>query len=184
MILQRKPFMIVVLMCTVFLVLHTAFGEEQVLQKTKKAAVVDGVVQPNEYSFTYEADEINLYLNWIQGKLYAAIIADTNGWVGIGFNSQKMNDADILIGYVKGGETSFQEQIGKGHKHRDKDLPYLKSFSLKESGGKTTLEVELIDNLVIKTGQKTLPIIIAFGDADSFSSYHRVKKSLAIALKK
>jgi hypothetical protein len=183
MISQSKLLILLILICAIFIITHSAMGEEQALQKTKDTATVDGVVQSNEYSFSYEVDKIKLYLNWTQGKLYAAILVDTNGWVAIGFNSQKMNDADILIGFVRGGETSFKEQAGAGHKHRDKDLPYLKSFSLKESGGKTTLEVELLDNGVIKRGQKTLPIIVAFGDADSFSSYHRMKKSLNIALK-
>ena len=183
MISKSNLLILSILMFAIIIVTHSAMGEEQALQKTKDAAVVDGVVQPNEYSFSYEIDKIKLYLNWTKGKLSAAILVDTNGWVGIGFNSQKMNDADILIGFVKGGETSFKEQVGAGHKHKDKDMPYFKSFSLKESGGKTTLEVELLDNGVIKRGQKTLPIIVAFGDADSFSSYHRMKKSINIALK-
>ena len=104
MTLKRKPFMLVVIICAVFLVLYTALGEELILQKTKKPAVINGVVQPNEYSLSYETDGMILYLNWIKGTLYAAIMADTNGWVGIGLNAKKMDEADILIGFVKGGE--------------------------------------------------------------------------------
>ena len=171
-----------ILLYAVFFASYSAIGQEQTLKKTKDTAVVDGLVKYNEYSFTYEVEKMKFYLNWTKGKLHAALIVDTNGWVGIGFNSQKMDDADIFIGFVRDGNPSFNEQVGLGHRHKDTDLPYLKSVALKESGGKTTLELELLDNGVIKPGQKTLPIIIAFGDADSLSSYHTMRNSFSVKL--
>jgi len=53
-----------------------------------------------------------------------------------------MEDAEILIGYVKGRNAILQEHRGKGHKHAENALGYVKNYALDETSGQTTLEVE------------------------------------------
>jgi hypothetical protein len=51
--------------------------------------------------------------------IYAALRADTNGWGGIDFKSNKMDKAEILIGCCKEGKGRLFEQLGQGRKHTE-----------------------------------------------------------------
>lgn len=162
--------------------MHRAQAGETVLKQTAKAATVDGIVEIDEYSYSYNYKQLSLYLNKTSERLYAAVTAETEGWVGVGFDSSKMDNADIIIGYIQDGKTLIKEQKGSGKKHIDSDIPYVKSYAMKESSGKTTLEVELILQDVIKRGQKTLSMIMAYGKSDSLSKYHKLRAAVEIEL--
>ena len=160
----------------------SAYGADGVLKTDTGKPVVDGVVENGEYGYSYETEDMTLLLSRSPGIINAALVARTEGWVGIGFKSSVMDDAEILIGYVKGGKAAYKEQIGTGKRHKDKDLAWVKSLVLSESGGKTTLEVELVEKGVVDPGSESLSLIIAFGNNDSFSSFHRMKKGLTVEL--
>lgn len=177
----RLPFLSSFTLC--LLVFSFAYGEEALLKTETKGPVVDGDVQNGEYSFSYELQEMILHLNRSTRKFNAALEAQTEGWVGIGFNSSVMNDAEILLGYFSDGKASYREQVGKGRRHKDKELPWVKTVALSESGGKTTLEIELDPEGVIDPGGDTVSIIIAFGEEDSFNSYHKRRKGVTVQLK-
>jgi len=161
----------------------SVYGDEGILKTGTKNPVVDGVVGKQEYSYSYETNKMTLYLNRSSHTINAALVAQTEGWVGIGFKSSVMDSSEILIGYVRDGEQSYKEQIGVGKRHRDEKLPGVRSLVLTESGGKTTLEVELAEEVVLESGDESLSLIIAFGEKDSFSSYHRMRKGLTVNLK-
>jgi hypothetical protein len=162
----------------------TAASADDVLSISATKVTVDGTINPQEYTYTYAAKGLTLSLTRTASSLYAAVNADTTGWVTIGFKSDKMNNAEILIGYVKDGKGSLFEQLGQGRKHSDTNIPYVKSFALTESSGKTSLEVELDAKGVISAGQKTLPLITAFGGDDTVTSYHKARTSVTVQLGK
>jgi hypothetical protein len=143
---------------------------------------VDGVIRPEEYTYVHETKGLKLYLARTSSSVYAALAADTTGWVGIGFKSDKMNNAEILIGYVKDGKGSLFEQLGKVHTHNDKNIPYVETFALTESSSATFLEVELDAKGVVSSGQKTLPLIVAYGGDDTITSYHKARASVTVKL--
>ena len=142
------------------------------LKKTTNDTVVDGVVRPDEYSYSREFKDSTLHVNWSGGKVYIALTAKTEGWVGVGYGSKMMNNSYILIGYVDRGTPVFKEQVGRGHKHTDTDTQYVQSFEMSEKSGSTTLEMALDEDDIILSGQRSIDFIIAYGKNDSFSQYH------------
>lgn len=160
----------------------SAYAEGPVLKQTANEITVDGIAGPGEYTFLYDFKQLSLRLNRTSERLYAAVTAETGGWVGVGLNSSKMNKADIIIGYFSKGKAVIEEQRGFGHKHKDNKIPYVVSYAINETSGKTTLEVEFVLKDVIKPGQKTLSMIMAFGASDSLRGYHKQRSTVNVKL--
>ena len=93
-----------------------------------------------------------------------------------------MNNAEILIGCGKDEKESLFEQLGQGRTHNDKNIPYLKSFTLTESSNATSLEVELDAIGLLTPGQKTIPLVVAYGGDDTVTSYHKARASVHVKL--
>ncbi len=150
-----------------------------------KKPSVDGVIQTGEYSFSQDFDgQITLYASRTPTTLYLAVVGNTSGWVAIGLG-QRMDGADIFMGYVKGGKVYFKPQVGSGHSHHDAPASVadtLLSYALKERGGKTTLEVALKAGAYIKSGQRTLDLIFSMGDSGSFNQYHSYRNLTSLNL--
>ncbi len=115
----------------------SAYAEGPVLKQTANEITIDGIVGPGEYTFLYDFKQLSLRLNRTSERLYAAVTAETGGWVGVGLNSSKMNKADIIIGYFSKGKAVIKEQRGFGNKHKDNKIPYVVSYAINETSGKT-----------------------------------------------
>ncbi len=163
------PVVVILAMCVTA---GTAFAFENKLKNASNKTVVDGTIHKNEYSYAYTFQDMELYLNKNGGNLYIAASVKTDGWISVGFNSNVMNNAYILIGYVENGAPVFKEQEGAAHKHVDTDMSIVQSYKIKESRGSTVLEVGLKERDVIKNGKENLEMILAYGEKDSFKSYH------------
>ncbi len=165
-----------------------AFGQSETLAVTTNKPVVDGVVNPNEYSFSKDYKDLVLYVSRTADSLYVAVVGNTTGWVAFGLGSLKMDGANIFIGYVqKDGKVQFKPQAGRGHIHRDTTQEVtssIVSYAMKEAGGKTTLEVELKPALYVKAGQATLDMIYAVGTEDSFVPGHMFRGWITLKLAK
>ena len=161
----------------------SSFSEE-VLSITGDNTVVDGAIDENEYScqVSLDKDRMILYLNWSEEKLSVAVEAETTGWIGVGFNSLRMNGAVILIGYIEGTETAFRLDIGKGHSHSISTQDDLLGYSLTEKYGRTVMEAELTPGNYIRSGQSDLSVILAYGGKDSFRSIHRFRTAVKVKL--
>ena len=162
--------------------IQRAYAEGPVLEQTTNEVTVDGIIRSGEYSYLYEIKKLSLRLNRTSDSFYAAVTAETDGWVAVGLNSSEMNKADIIIGYFSKGKEVIKEQRGFRHKHKDNDIFYVKSYAVGETSGKTTLEVELVSKDVIKPGQKTLSMIMAFGRSDSLKTFHKRRASVTVKL--
>ena len=148
--------------------------------------VLDGIIKNKEYSVSIDFKGGKLFISRHKNRLYAGITARTDGWVAIGFNSLRMNNADIIIGYVKGNSKIVKLQRGSGRSHRDYDIPYVLKYNIDENNGNTSLEVE------VKIGDKPedlkfksdlLNMIIAYGKNDDIRSHHTFRKSVKVKLK-
>jgi len=146
---------------------------------------VDGTVTANEYSYSHDFDQqMTLYASRTATTLYLAVVANTRGWVGVGVGP-KMDGADIFMGFVKDGKVSFKPQLGKGHGHKDAPADVsdtVQKSAMKQSGGKTTLEIALKADAYIKKGQSTLDLIFAMGDQASYTPYHSYRNMTTLAL--
>jgi hypothetical protein len=153
-----------------------------ILKKTSTKVTVDGKADPAEYTYAYETKGLRLLLTRTGNSLYAAVTADTTGWVGIGFKAKKMDKSEILVGYFKDGKGNLFEQLGSGHTHSDQKIPYVNTYALTETANTTTLELELDANGILSPGQKSFPMILAFGGDDTVTSYHKSRTGIDVPL--
>ncbi|HUT64985.1 MAG TPA: hypothetical protein VMZ05_02430 [Spirochaetota bacterium] len=105
--------------------------------------MVDGVAGNEEYIYSYETNKMTLYQKPLFCTINAALVAQTEGWVGMGFKSSVTDGTEILIGYVRDGTQSYTEQIGVGKRHKDEKLPWVRSLVLSESAVKPPLRSSL-----------------------------------------
>ncbi len=113
--------------------------------------------------------------------MYLAVSAPTTGWVSVGFGSERMDGADLFLGFMSGGKPSFTQQLGSAHTHRQLPKPLEVRDALREAGGVTTLEIAVKADEVIG-GKKELWVLVAYGADDSFASYHLARGSLKLKL--
>jgi hypothetical protein len=154
------------------------------LTVTDKTPVIDGSVAAGEYSFTQDFTNSSLYAARSKDTVSLAFKAGVTGWVAIGTGSTVMNNADIIIGYVKDGQPQIKQQLGAGHGHQDtnKADSGILGMAIKEENNATTLEVSLRASSLIKAGQKELPLILAYSTQDSFMVRHSFRTAVVLQL--
>ena len=75
----------------------------------------DGVITDNEYSKVQTLGELEVYSRIDGDSVRMALKAKTNGFVAIGFDpSERMKDADIILGFVKDGKTVVNDMYSTG----------------------------------------------------------------------
>jgi hypothetical protein len=165
-----------------------AFGQAKALATTTNKTVVDGVVNPAEYSFSQDFGELSLYANRTTDALYLGLVGNTTGWVSVGLGSLKMDGSTIFIGFVgSDGKVQFKPQAGSGHSHKDPGADVaatIISYAMKEAGGKTTLEIALKPPAYIKAAQSALQVIYAQGTEKSYIPRHMFRGAVSIPLAK
>jgi hypothetical protein len=150
-----------------------------------QAAQYDHEVKDKKITFAWKVDG---------DKLAVKLAAETDGWVGIGFNPSKdMKDANFILGYVKDGETKITDDFGDSeYTHApDEKVGGTSDVTLvggTEVGGITTLEF----TLPLKSTDKNDGVLNADGDTlvllaystgrDSFKSKHTYRTELKINL--
>lgn len=153
-----------------------------------------GQVLAAEYEHTIEAKDIAFSWKIDGDKLAGKIAAKTDGWVGVGFNpSQKMKDANYVIGYVKDGEVTVVDEFGTtstGHKNDD-DLGGTNDVTVvggTEEGGVTTIEFIIpLQSADEKDGKLEVDgdtvVLLAYGAGrDSLKSKHKFRTSMTVNL--
>lgn len=149
------------------------------------SAEYDHTIEAKDMSFSWKIDGANL-----AGK----ISAKTDGWVGVGFNpSEKMKDANFVLGYVKDGEAKIVDEFGTtstGHKNDD-ELGGKTDVTLvggTEEGGMTTIEFVLpLQSGDEKDGTLSVDgdtvVLLAYGSGrDSFKSKHKFRTTMTVNL--
>jgi hypothetical protein len=164
------------------------FGQAKSLAITTNKTVVDGVVNAGEYSFTQDFGQLSLSVNRTADALYLAVVGSTTGWVSVGLGSLKMDGATMFMGFVgANGKVQFKPVLGSGHSHKDAGGDVsgtIISSAVKESGGKTTLEIAVRPAAYIKSGQSTLQIIFAEGTEKSFIPHHMFRGAISLPFAK
>jgi len=120
--------------------------------------------------------------------------AETDGWVAIGFNpSEKMKDANFILGYVKRGKTVVADHFGiTAHQHKsDKKLggkENITNIEGHEKDGITTISFSIpldsgdeTDQVLSMDGETT--VLLAYGSGrDSFRTRHKFRTALKVNL--
>jgi len=150
-----------------------------------QAAQYDHEVKDKNISFAWKVDGTTLAVK---------LAAETDGWVGIGFNPKKdMKDANFILGYVKDGQAKISDEFGdKENSHTlDKKLGGTDDVTLiggSEVGGVTTIEF----TIPLKSADKNdtsinvdgdTKVLLAYGAGrDSFISKHVYRTELHVNL--
>lgn len=168
----------------------TAAEKKPLISEKTVAWKADGVINDNEYSKVQTVGELEVYSRIDGDTVRLALKAKTNGFVAIGFDpAQRMNEADIIIGYVKDGKAFVADMfsIGPTGPHPPDDQQGGRNdvtvFGGSKKDGVTIIELErkLVTgdprDKAIKTGDNK--IIWAIGDAETFTGRH-VKRGAGV----
>jgi len=115
--------------------------------------------------------------------LYGMVSAPTSGWVAVGFDpTNQMADANIIIGYVDGGMVSIRDDFGTSSTSHASDTSLGGTDNIMDPGGMeengdTMISFKIPLNSTDMYDQELIPgenytIILAYGSADNFTSYH------------
>lgn len=111
------------------------------------APVADGTVSPGEYRHALTDSTTGMVVSWQNDAttLHVGLVAPGVGWLAIGFDPiHKMEGANIIIGYVKGGVLTIDDQYGSGPQGHAADAhDDILSSGGREAGGKTTMEFSI-----------------------------------------
>jgi hypothetical protein len=158
--------------------------------------VADGVIGEGEYA--HETEAAGVTLRWANDDeyLYAALEAQTEGWVAVGFDPEdRMKGANFIFGYVSGGQTSIHDMFGTrpfgpGSHPSDEQLGgqnHVAAFGGIEEGGRTIVEFKIpLDSgdeydKPLRAGS-TYPILLAVGSSDSIEMYHAGRDYSEVAI--
>ncbi len=143
------------------------------LTRMQNRPKVDGVIGADEYTTTIDFPGIRIGLSLGADTLFVGMSAETEGWLGIGFNPKKtMDGAVIFIGFLTGKKAQLKVQKGVEWTHMDLNADILSLFAMSEEDGKTFMELALKPASLIAKGQKELGIIAAYGASKDFTSAH------------
>lgn len=158
--------------------------------------VATAVTGANAADYAHEVKDKNIGFAWtVDGdKLAVKLWAETEGWVGIGFNpSEKMKDANYVLGYVKKGEAKIIDEFGDSNTSHKSDEKLGGSTDAAlvggtEEGGVTTIEFTMPldsgdkNDTVIDPNGDTI-VLLAYGAGrDSFKSKHKYRTTLKVNL--
>ncbi len=137
-----------------------------------------------EYQHSLDIETMNFSWSVDSDKLAVKLSAKTDSWVAIGFNpTNKMKNADIIIGYVKKGKVTIKDEFGvtaTTHKSDEKigGTDNVTVIGGSEEGGVTTIEFSIPLNsgdekdTVIDPNADTVVIFAHSKDRDSFRIKH------------
>lgn len=121
------------------------------------------------------------------------VSAAVRGWVAVGFNpSNKMKDADMLIGYVKDGVAHARDDFGTGTgSHAADEKVGGKNSIISFNGTEKDKHTSMTFVVPVDSGDpkdsKLTPgkhvVILAASNSDSFTGFHSKVAKLEIELK-
>jgi hypothetical protein len=162
----------------------------------------DGIVGENEYSQSMVLQSPRsdghsggrLEISWKNDaeNLYIALNGTTHGWMSIGFEpTEWMKDADMIVGYVKGNNTTVLDEYCTGNygPHRN-DTELGGTYDILEYGGKEYKNYTVIEFMRrMNTGDKfdkafvpgqNVSIIWAMASSKDLNAKHNVAAGTAV----
>ncbi|HSV56260.1 MAG TPA: DOMON domain-containing protein [Magnetospirillaceae bacterium] len=154
----------------------------QSLGPSARKPAADGFAGAGEYSFTAIRQDMSLHLSLSEdrGTLFAALEAPTTGWVAVGLGSLRMDGAFMVLGFDAAGQVSVREDTGVGRRHSPNPERRLTAQAVRESAGRTTLEIALPAAPFISGAG--LRLILAYGRGDNFTSMHASYAQIEVPL--
>jgi len=151
----------------------------------------------DEAQYTHKIALKGISFHWkaVDNLLHVKLIAETTGWVGIGFNPTKnMLNANFIIGYVKNGEPKVADHFGISERQHKSDPKLggkkdVTDISGKEEKGITEIKFAIpldsgdANDRPLSLNSDTI-VLLAYGAGrDSFRSRHKFRTTLRVNLK-
>lgn len=159
-------------------------------------ALAGSVGQLLAADYQHEVQDKDISFSWsvVGEELAVKIAAKTEGWVGIGFNpSNKMKDANYVLGYVKNGKAEISDDFGTRENAHESDEKLGGTSDVvlvggSEEGGITTIEFTMpldsgdaYDRPIQVDGDTIVQLAYGAG-RDSFLSKHKYRTSMVVNL--
>ena len=153
-----------------------------------------GFVSAAEYTHQFEDKKMSVAWKVDGENLLVKMSAETEGWVGIGFNPTKMmKDANFVLGYVKKGKAKIIDEYGtseKAHKNDEKlgGTTDVELISGTEEDGVTTIEFSMPlmsddpNDQNLDVDGNTIVLLAYGGGRDSFKSRHKYRGTFNVNL--
>lgn len=158
-------------------------NEEASSSGTDASSNQQSTSEDSQGSSTVSAEGITL--NWtVEGDSATFTLeAPTTGWVAVGFNpTRMMQDANLIIGYVKDGEAAIRDDFGNYFTSHNADRNMggsddIADFHGSESEGTTSLTFTIPLDSGDEYDQPLTPgedvdLILAYGNSDDFHTIH------------
>jgi len=154
---------------------------------------IDGEITQGEYQNKIQlGDQFDLSWSIDNEIIFFGIIAETNGWLAIGFEpSTLMNNADMIFSWVESNGSTITldcYSTGKYGPHPP-DIDLGGTNDILESNGSETIKTTIEFSRKLKTGDifdkeillnQSMNVIWAFGDTDDFLDKHSSIGSVVI----
>ena len=111
------------------------------MARTQEPLTVDG--SPSGYpAATVQVATADIHLAHDGNYLYVHMEGEIQGWVSVGFNTSggEMNGANMILGYLDGGDPAFRDDVGWGLNHSEADVTALEDFYLSYQEGTAVME--------------------------------------------
>ena len=151
-------------------------------------------VSAAEYQHSLDAEKMTFSWSVGSDQLAVKLSAPTTSWVAVGFNpSNKMKDADIIIGYVKNGKVTISDEFGIAATQHKGDSSVGGQDNVTVVGGSEEGDVTVIEfSIPLNSGDKKDHVIDPNGDTvvilayaegrDSFRVKHKFATTLTVNL--
>ena len=156
--------------------------------------MVPSLIGAQDYAHTIEVEKIRFDWRIEKDQLHVQLKAETEGWVGIGFNpSDKMKDADFIMGYVKKGKVKVADHFGVASTQHKEDTRIGGTSDVSNAEGSEKegfteirftipLKTEDAKDKAITPDADTT-VLLAYGSGrDSFRSRHAFRSVLTVNL--
>lgn len=154
---------------------------------------IDGQIQEDEYQNHYKDSKINMDVYWTldEENIYLALRSHGKGWIGIGIGptGSLMQGADIILGYVKDGKLSIEDNFANSAVNHAPDTALGGKNDILESAGSendkgTVIEfkrkLNTSDSFDRALTDREYRVLLAYSDTDDLTSYHPVTSTAFI----
>jgi len=142
-------------------------------------------ITAKDITFEYKVEGANLSVK---------LTGPASGWLAVGFDpSDGMQDANIIMGYVKDGQGFFRDDFGTGRGSHQPDTELGGVDNIIDKSGKEENNItELSFKIPLNSGDakdkelevgKTYEVMLAQGKADDFTSFHIFKTEVKVTIK-
>ena len=185
---MKSRILLIVVALAVCLVSCGKEQQEPAVLETKTASA-------GESGYTYQIQIEKMVFQWAvdNSQLKVKLAAETEGWVGIGFNpSEQMKDANFIIGIVKDGVVTVTDEHGTDNKLHKEDSDIGGASDVSDaSGSEGSFGTEIAFSIPL-AGSDTLDtpidlssditILLAYGKTDRLVQQHIMRSELTVNL--